>query len=172
MNFQIFMKIIRILVLAIIFPVLLSVSVHKFYVSVTEVEFVKDKNSVQIISRIFIDDLENALRKRYDQHLTFSTTNESKEVQEYLSRYLNEKISIKINGKKADFKFLGREYDNDIVFCYLEINDINGIKSFQISNKVLFDTFDDQQNIVKLKMNNENRSFILIDQDNIAQLKF
>ena len=166
------MKILKILVLAIVFPVLLSVTVHKFYVSVTEVEFVKDKNSVQIISRIFIDDLENALRKRYDQHLTFAPKNESKEVQEYLERYLNEKISIKINGKSVVFKFIGKEYDNDIIFCYLEVNDIQEIKSFQISNKVLFDSFEEQQNIIKLKINNENKSFILIEQSSKVMLNF
>ena len=166
------MKILKILVLAIVIPVLLSATVHKFYVSVTEVEYVKEKKSVQIISRIFIDDLENALRKRYDQHLKFASKNESKDVQKYLERYLNEKISININGKTAVFKFIGKEYDNDIIFCYLEVNDIQDIKSFQISNKVLFDSFEDQQNIVKLKMNNENKSFILIEQDNRAQLNF
>lgn len=166
------MKTFRILVLSIVFPVLLSVNTHKFYVSVTEVAYVKEKQSVQIISRIFIDDLENALRKRYDQQLTFTTKNESEEVQEYLTRYLNDKIAIKINGQIVSFKFIGREYDNDIVYCYIEINDIKEIKSFQISNKVLFDSFEDQQNIVKFKINNKNKSYILIHQNDKVELNF
>lgn len=166
------MKIIRIFVLALCFPVLLSVNTHKFYVSVTEVEYVKEKKSLQIISRIFIDDLENALRKRYEKRLSFSPNDEAEEVEAYLERYLKDKITIKINGKTADFKFIGKEYDNDILFCYLEIVNVEEIKSFQISNKVLFDSFDDQQNIVKLKINDESKSYILIHQNDKAMLNF
>lgn len=166
------MKTIKILVLAIVFPLVLSVNAHKFYVSVTEVDYVKEKKSVQIISRIFIDDLESTLRKRYDKRLTFSPKNEADEVEMYLQRYLKEKITIKINGKTANFKFIGKEYDNDILFCYLEVTEVNEIKTFQIINKVLFDNFDDQQNIVKLHINNEKRSFILMEQNDKAMLNF
>lgn len=166
------MKTIKIFVLGLIFPLLLSVNVHKFYVSVTEVAYVNDKKSVQIITRIFIDDLENTLRERYDKHLTFAPENEGKEVETYLQRYLKDKISIQINGKFVDYKFIGKEYDNDIVFCYLEIAEVREINSFQISNKVLFESFDDQQNIVKLKINDQNKSFILINQSDKALLKF
>lgn len=166
------MKTIKILFLSIIFPLLLSVSAHKFYVSVTEVEYVKEKKSVQIISRIFIDDLENTLRKRYGKRLTFSPKNETKEVTGYLERYLKDKITIKINGNATDFKFIGKEYDNDILFCYLEVVDVNDIKTFQISNRILFDSFDDQQNIVKLKIDDEKKSFILMEGNDKAMLNF
>ena len=35
---------------------------HKFYVSTSVAEFLKEKKSIQVISQIFIDDLENALK--------------------------------------------------------------------------------------------------------------
>jgi len=166
------MKTVKLLILGIVLPLFLSVSAHKFYVSVTEVEYVKEKKAVQIISRIFIDDLENAFRTRYSENLTFATKNEAKEVQMYLERYLKDKMLIKINGKTVDFKFVGKEYDNDIVFCYLEVSNVNEINSFEIRNKVLFDSFDEQQNIVKLKMNEDFKSFILINQNDKALLNF
>lgn len=166
------MKAIKILVLAICLPLLLSVNSHKFYVSVTEVEYVKEKQSVQIISRIFIDDLENTLRKRYDKRLMFTPNNETEEVNVYLQRYLKDKINITINGAPVSFKFIGKEYDNDILFCYLEVMGIKNIKTFDITNSLLFDNFDDQQNIVKLNINNEKKSYILMQQNDKAVLKF
>lgn len=172
LQFKFTMNIIKIFVLVLVFPLLLSVNAHKFYVSVTEVAYVNEKKSVQIITRIFIDDLENALRQRYNKHLTFAPENEAEEVEFYLERYLKDKISIQINDKIVAFKYVGREYDNDIVFCYLEITDVKEIKSFQISNKVLFESFDDQQNIVKLKINDQNKSVILINQSDNVLLKF
>lgn len=172
LQFKFTMNIIKIFVLVLVFPLLLSVNAHKFYVSVTEVAYVNEKKSVQIITRIFIDDLENALRQRYNKHLTFAPENEAEEVEIYLERYLKDKISIQINDKIVAVKYVGREYDNDIVFCYLEITDVKEIKSFQISNKVLFESFDDQQNIVKLKINDQNKSVILINQSDNVLLKF
>lgn len=172
LQFKFTMNIIKIFVLVLVFPLLLSVNAHKFYVSVTEVAYVNEKKSVQIITRIFIDDLENALRQRYNKHLTFTPENEAEEVEFYLERYLKDKISIQINDKIVAVKYVGREYDNDIVFCYLEITDVKEIKSFQISNKVLFESFDDQQNIVKLKINDQNKSVILINQSDNVLLKF
>lgn len=166
------MKAIKILVLTVVLPFMLSVSAHKFYVSVTEVEYVQEKQSVQIISRIFIDDLENTLRKRYEKRLIFSPKNEAEELTIYLERYLNDKITLKINGTPAHFKFIGKEYDNDILFCYLEVTNVKNIETFEMANTVLFDNFDEQQNIVKLNINNEKKSFILMPQSDKAMLKF
>ncbi len=166
------MKVIKILFIIVVVPLLLSATLHKFYVSVTEIEYVKEKKSVQIISRVFVDDLEKAFRERYDVQITLAATKESREVQLYIERYLKDKIEIKINGKPANFKFIGKEYDNDIVFCYLEITGVETIKSFEITNQVLFDTYDEQQNIVKLKINGQNKSIILISQNDKGLLNF
>lgn len=166
------MKTYQLILVIFLLPIILSTSLHKFYVSVMEVEYVKEKKSVQMISRIFVDDLENAVRLRYDNNLTLSTKNESKEVNQYLERYLKDKIEVWINGESVEFKFIGKEYDNDIVFCYLEIPNVQNIRSFEISNTLLFDTFDEQQNIVKIKMNGKNKSFILIAQNDKGLLNF
>lgn len=166
------MQVFKTALLGLLFPLFLSMAMHKFYVSVTEIEYVKEKKSVQIISRIFIDDLENALRARYKDGLTFAEHDEAPEVEIFLEKYLNDKLQITINGKQVMVKFLGKEYDNDIVFCYLEVTGVNQIDSFEVSNTVLFDRFDDQQNIIKLKIYDKNKSFILIEQNDKALLKF
>ena len=41
-----------------------SFSAHKFYVSVTQIDYVPSKKRVEITSRIFIDDLEKGLTKK------------------------------------------------------------------------------------------------------------
>jgi len=38
---------------------------HKFYLSVTQVNYSEKEHSLQMTSRIFIDDLNNLLLKRY-----------------------------------------------------------------------------------------------------------
>lgn len=153
-------------------PLLAFASVHKYYISVTQVDFIEEKKTVQITSRIFIDDFESLLRERYDEQITLAEAKEHESVDLYMERYLREKIKIKINEAEVNFSFLGKEYDGDIMRCYLEIVDIESIKSIQIINKVLFDLYDEQQNLIKFKMNSKQKSFILTSQNDKALLNF
>ena len=153
-------------------PLLAFTAVHKYYVSVTQIDFLPEKQAVQITSRIFIDDFEKLLRTRYDEKITLATKNESLTTDSYIEKYLNEKLKLKINNKDVTMTFLGKEYDTDIVKCYLEIENIKTIKTIEISNKVLFDIFSDQQNIIKTKINSQQKSFILIPQNSSNLLTF
>ncbi|WP_274476109.1 DUF6702 family protein [Mangrovimonas aestuarii] len=147
-------------------------AMHKYYVSITQIEYVEEKQSLQVISRIFIDDFENLLRQRYDESITLAGENEPKSADLYMGRYLQEKIRIKINGEEVPLKYLGKEYDNDLAYCYLEVVGIKSIDTFEITNAVLFDIFEDQQNIIRTKINSKNDSFILIAQNEKGVLNF
>ena len=162
----------RLLVVFIFLPLLSFSMLHKYYVSVTQIEYVPEKESVQIITRIFIDDFERLIRERYDETITLAGEDEPRTADLYIERYLTEKIKIKINEQDVDLLFIGKEYDRDIVKCYLEIEGISDIASFEISNKVLFDLFEDQQNIIKTNINSKKKSYILLSQDETALLKF
>ena len=153
-------------------PLLAFTAVHKYYVSVTQIDFLPEKQAVQITSRIFIDDFEKLLRTRYDEKITLATKNESPTTDSYIEKYLNEKLKLKINNKDVTLTFLGKEYDTDVIKCYLEIENIKTIKTIEISNKVLFDIFSDQQNIIKTKINSQQKSFILIPQNSSNLLTF
>ncbi|TYB79924.1 peptidase E [Bizionia myxarmorum] len=135
-------------------------------------EYVKEKETVQIISRIFIDDFERLIRTRYDETITLSKENESDKVNYYISKYLNEKIGVQINGKPVKLVFIGKEYENDLVYCYLEIKNVTSIKSFEIINQVLFDVFSDQKNIVRTDINGQNKSFMLVKRNDKGMLNF
>lgn len=162
----------KIILLFFVFPLVAFTTAHKYYVSVTQINYVKAQESVQIISRIFIDDFENLLRKRYDENITLAGKDEQKIVDTYIEQYLNDKIKIKINNKPAKLNFIGKDYDTDIMRCYLEIENVKAINSFQITNKLLFDLFEEQQNIVKTKINSKQKSFLLILQKDNALLNF
>ena len=52
------MKRIKIFILIVILPLMAFTGFHKYYISVTEVDYIQQKQSVQITTRIFIDDFE------------------------------------------------------------------------------------------------------------------
>ena len=97
---------------------------------------------------------------------------ESKKVNDYVEKYLKDKILIKINGIDQNLIFIGREYEDDIMYCYFEIQGVNSIKSFEITNLVLFDIFEEQQNIVRTFINSKHKSFILIKENDKGLLNF
>ncbi|MFD1063190.1 DUF6702 family protein [Winogradskyella litorisediminis] len=156
-----------------LFALLVSFSnQHEYYVSVTKLEYVESQKSIQIISQIFIDDFEKVLRERYDENITLATKNESKSIDDFMAKYLKYKLDIKINTRDIDFKFLGKEYKDDIVYCYLEIENIKTIKTLEVKNEVLFDIYPKQQNILRTKIYKKDKSFILIPEKNKAVLNF
>lgn len=156
----------------VLIPLFAFTGAHEYYVSITQIEYVKEKETVQIISRIFIDDLEKLIRERYDPEVTLASDDEPAKVDFYIEKYLNEKIKFKINNIDIDATFIGKEYEADIVYCYLEIENIESINSFEITNQVLFDLYSEQQNIVRLKINDKNKSFILIKENDKGLLNF
>jgi hypothetical protein len=141
-------------------------------VSVTQIDYIKEKQTVQITSRIFIDDFEKLIRERYDESVTLAIKNEPVKVNDYIERYLKDKIKIKINKNPATLKFIGKEYEDDIMYCYLEITEVHEINSFEITNHVLYDLYKEQQNVVRTFINSKHKSFILIPENDKGLLNF
>ncbi|TXD84598.1 peptidase E [Subsaximicrobium wynnwilliamsii] len=162
----------KILVLALVLPLLSTMTTHKYYVSVTQMEYVKSKKSLQIITRIDVSDLQLTLRERYDDSITLTEADEKASVNDYIKKYLAAKLDIKVNTKELTIDFVGKEYDNDQVVCYLEIQDVASVKTMEISNTVLFDKFPDQRNVLKIKVNGERFNLVCAVQDQTQYLNF
>ncbi len=145
---------------------------HDYYVSVTEIGYSEKDKSIQIISQIFIDDFETLLRKRYDETITLAEADEPEIVETYMERYLSDKLRLKVNGDPVEFSFIGKEYKDDITYCYLEIEDISNIKSVEVTNRSLFDVLSEQQNIVRLKLLGKNKSYLLVPDNDTCVLNF
>jgi len=155
------MKFLKIIFLLMVFPLMISSTSHKFYVSTTNIEFVKEKQAVQIISKIFIEDLEQALKTRYSSEIHLGSKKETEADIVYLKKYVLQKIKISINGEPVTLNYIGKEYDIDIVNMFFEIENISEVNTIEIENKVLFDMFPEQQNIIHLKTSESRRSLVL-----------
>mgnify|MGYP001828141543 CR=1 FL=1 len=165
-------RLIRSGLLLLLIPLFAFSIMHKFYVSVTNIQYSEKDNSLQITSRIFIDDLENALEERYGVEMNLATEKESDEANFYIEKYMRSKLVISADGINKAFVFLRKKYDNDLVICYLEIEDIDlpEHKTLAVENDILTDMFDEQQNIVHFKINGKKKSFILVKENNKGML--
>ncbi len=166
------MKSIKLLFYILVLPFAAFTTAHEFYVSVTQVDYIKEEQAIQITTRIFIDDFEDLLRQRYDETITLNTNEDESSIDAYIEKYMMSKIQIGINGEFRNFKFIGKEYEDDIVYCFLEISDVDSITTFEITNQLLFDIYNEQQNIVKLNINSKKKSFMLTPHNASGVLNF
>ena len=153
-------------------PLFAFVTAHKFYLSVTNVNYSEEDRALQVTSRIFIDDFEKVLFERYGIEAKLATPNESKVADEYVEKYLRTKLVVEINGENAPYTYIGKRYDNDVVICYIEVPDVDlaQTKSIEIENELLTDLFDEQQNIVHFSIGDLKKSFVLVKSDTKGML--
>ena len=166
------MRSIRLIIILLFLPLVAFKVTHEYYVSVTEIEHVKEQQSLQIVSRVFIDDLEKMLRERHDESIILNVGKNETLIDNYIKRYYSNKLKITVNGKAVSFEYLGKEYEDDIVFSYLEVTGVAEMNSIEVVNEILFDILPEQQNIVKVKTADENKSFILIPANKSRLLNF
>jgi|TARA_R110000751_G_scaffold4091_1_gene19025 hypothetical protein len=166
------MQLIKKTLLILLLPLLAFTVAHKFYISVTSVEYSDKDRALQITTRIFIDDFEKVLQERYGIKGSLATKEESDMADAYIEKYLRTKFMVEINDRPVDFDFLGKEYDNDIMICYLEVSkiDISTATSISVENAVLMDIFEEQKNVVHFKLGNQKKSFVLIRENNKGML--
>jgi hypothetical protein len=134
---------------------------HKFYVSVTQIDYVPNKKRIEITSRIFIDDLEKALTKKYQRKPNITSSNEVPEAEEYIKAYIKEKIKISINKKPQVIEYLAKEVEGDVLIIYTKIVISKKINTFEIYNALLTEVYSDQQNIVHINIDSNKKSFLL-----------
>ena len=165
------MKLQKIFLLLLIIP-LLSFSAHKYYLSLTQIKFKSESKSVQIIINVFMDDIETALNKDYNIDLQLTTDEELKENDVYFEEYLNEKLQFKINTIAKKYNYIGKEYDGELVYFYLEIENIDEVNQIEISNKILTKHFPKQENLIKSKVGDKNKSVLLTAKKYLEILNF
>ncbi|QYJ68585.1 DUF6702 family protein [Flavobacterium litorale] len=138
-----------------------SVGVHKFYVAIFQMDYIPEKNVIQMTSHVFIDDLERAFEQKYDIKCYFGTEREIPEAKKYLKKYFTEHIHVQINGTTQPIKYLGKEVEDDVLLCYYTIPAPNAVQTLTIKNTTLFDTFAEQQNMIHTNINNHKKSLLL-----------
>lgn len=156
----------------IVFLSLTSFGYHKFYMGIYQVNYAPEKKMLQITSRIFVDDLNNALEKKYTKKLNLGTDKESSEELVLLKKYMSEKFTLKVNGELKPIQFLSKELDGDVMVCYWNIREVSKIKSIEVYNAVLVDWNSEQQNITHFSVNKIKNSFLFTNSSTREVLKY
>jgi len=134
----------------------LVVLIHKYYVSSTLIDYSADSETHQVSLKIFHDDLEKDLGFKINEldYSAYDTTNL------IIKNYLKDYLKIYSTEGKLELDYLGFERKNDLVIYYIEIYNDDNLKSFNVENKILFNSFKNQKNIILYRNSNYKKSFI------------
>ena len=141
---------------------------HEFHVSKCQIEFNLQEKALQISMHIFIDDLEQALRNSESGKLFIGTEKETDKADEYLFQYLTDHFQLKVNDKKVEYNFVGKETSEDLqaIWCYLEVTNIETVESIVVENSLLMEIFADQKNIIHIMMPDKKQGYFLLEKGN------
>ncbi|WP_417599649.1 DUF6702 family protein [Owenweeksia hongkongensis] len=134
---------------------------HDFHTSITNAEYNPKTQSMEIAMKLFTDDLELTIKNKHEVILNLNSTNELPEADSLIYNYVIDNFAIQSGKKSVSPTFVGKEIENGITFIYLEIHSFPVAKELLVRNTVFFDTFDDQSNIVNIKLDGELESAFL-----------
>jgi hypothetical protein len=154
------------------FIYVLGLWVHPIHISVTEIEYDERERELEIITRIFTDDLELAIRAQQNNPELELLKLPAATLDEVVKPYLLKQVNVLLDGKVQTLKYLGHEQDGDAHVFFIQIQPVKKWKSITVQNQVLLETYDDQSNIVHVTVREKTRSMRLMRNNAAGTLTF
>lgn len=140
---------------------LMVMPMHDFYVSLADIEYNEQSAALEMSLKVFTDDLEDAIQLANNVELHLDTQKEHVDADSLIDLYLAKQVQFELDDQPLEIEFLGKEYEADATWLYIEVPCQKPNTSLSVRNYVFMELFDDQRNIVHLKMLGQKESFIL-----------
>ena len=140
------------MILTLFFTLIHWIPFHPFHVTVSNINYKEESKTMQISTRIFLDDLEMALQKHTEiPQLNITDTSQWDNINIYLRQYLVEKMRIYNDKKLLSIQYVGAEIEKDVIWCYLETDKVRKLKKVSITNQLLLEIYPHQENIIHFR---------------------
>lgn len=124
----------------------LPAKAHTYHTSLTRMDYNEKEKNIEISIQLFIHDVTPMLERRLKKRVDIEKT---AEVDAELFKYLTENFVFQNKkGENQTLKWVGKEFENDVVFVYVEIpfkEDLTGVK---LQNTLFFESFPEQTNLI------------------------
>jgi hypothetical protein len=136
-------------------------NLHKYYVSVSNIKYSEKAQALQMVTRFFIDDLQEVLNARNEVAIELGVAGELSQHKKAIQKYLDLKLISKINGLDISPQYLGGDYDGDQIVLYIELPTEDRPQSVSMKFDAFFEVFEEQKNLIHFKINGERKTMIL-----------
>ena len=145
---------------------------HPFHVSVVEIEHNSADKTLEVSCKIFTDDFETTLTKNYNTKVDLTNPPNKAAMDSLVKKYVFSHLSLKVNGRPVAFHYIGFENENEAAYGYVQVDNVPTLSKLDITNTIMYDKFDDQVNIMHVKVNGDRKSTKLNYPDKEASFSF
>ena len=145
---------------------------HKFYVSIWQVNFAPAKQRLEITSRIFADDLNNALKAKFHQSFNLGEKGQTPQQETLFKQYVAANVEVRVNGKPMALEYMSSETENNVFVSYFRVTGIARVNKLGITNKMLQDFVTEQQNIIQTQVGGDKENLLLTADNPSGTIEF
>lgn len=125
-----------------------AVQAHDYYVSVAILDYNAQSKSIELTFKFTAHDVEKVFEEQHYGDLRLGTSKELANADSLLNKYIAQHFQIEVKGIALSPKFLGKEVELDeSLFVYMEIPNVDCPDRFVLTNDLLTEVFDAQENI-------------------------
>lgn len=135
---------------------------HDYHLGLTEIVHNKEAKTLEGSIRLFTEDLDKAIEQGLFTKLQLNSLDEHQESDTYINKYIEQNLSIEVNNKLKAYNYIGKEYEEDAIWIYVEVENIKKIKQLSIKNTLIQDLYDDQKNILNVIIEGKTRGKTLV----------
>jgi hypothetical protein len=140
----------------------LAFYLHPMHVSVTEIQFDEKDKELEIMMRVFIDDLELTLRNKLNQpEMDILELKNGLTIDQLASDYLKDHFKVSLDNKPQKTVYLGHEREAEAFIFYVQVSNVKKFKTIQILNDIITEQHEDQSNLVHVTVKDKVRSLRL-----------
>jgi hypothetical protein len=132
--------------------------VHPLYISVTEITHNPKDKILEVSCKIFTNDFEAVLEKMSGSRVDLSVAAQKAATDKLIDAYVEKHLRLKIDGRPAALHFIGSEKENDGTWSYFQVNDVSTVKKLEAVDELLYDSFNQQINILHVTVGGQRKS--------------
>lgn len=143
---------------------------HTFHTTLTRIDYNTKEKTAEITVQLFTHDLEGFLEKRTGKRLNFEKTPETEGL---IFAYLKENWTLKNKkGVTKTLGWVGLKQETDTAWLYFETKMPEGLNGATLQNRMFFEMYDDQVNLLIAKDGDKKADLVFKVGDRFKELVF
>jgi len=126
---------------------------HTFYVSICEINYAPEEETLQVSWRLFADDLEWALTPEGDEYFYIGHPDYDSEAM--LKSYFDQHFFLIVDETRSSPTYIGHEFQGEEIYCYFESSDFKPEAETELYIDVLSELYAEQQHYVHFQKNGQ-----------------
>ena len=131
---------------------------HPLYISVTEINHNPKDKILEISCKVFTNDLETVLEKMSGSRVDLSVASDKAASDKLIEAYVEKHLRLRVDGKPVALHFVGSEKENDGTWSYFQVNDVATVKKVEVVDELLYESFEQQINILHVTVGGQRKS--------------